>query len=91
MGKRVLMKFQDNAWVDGSVGLQWIEFIWRQRIFEPRLLILDVHKARKTSAVLWAIGLRHTTLAFMHRTCSTIGCSSQEGPVWSLQLLSLFP
>lgn len=85
------MKFQDNAWVDESEGLQWIEFIWRQRIFEPRLLILDAHKARKRSAILCAKGLRHTTPAFMYQTCSTIGCSSQEGPVWMFQLLSLFP
>ena len=68
--KRVVVKFQENAWVDETVGLQWVQFIWRQRTFEPRLLILDVHKAQKTPAFLRALGLRHTTPAFIPPGCT---------------------
>ena len=44
---RVVVKFQDNAWMDENIALRWIQTVWKQKTFEPRLRILDVHKAQK--------------------------------------------
>ena len=52
--KRVVVKFQENAWVNEGISLRWAQSIWRQKTFEPRLLILDVHTAQKTPAFLHA-------------------------------------
>lgn len=68
--KRVVVRFQENAWVDENVGLQWIQGVWRQRTFHPKLLVLDVHKAQKTPAFLRALSLRHTTPAFIPPGCT---------------------
>lgn len=68
--KRVMVKFQENACVDKTIGLQWVQFPWRQTTFEPRLLVLDVHKAQKTEAFIHALRLRHTTPAFVPPGCT---------------------
>ena len=31
----VVVKFQDNAWVDENIGLRWIQTVWKQKTFEP--------------------------------------------------------
>jgi len=62
--KRVVVDFQDNAWVDEKVMLRWLQNQWQLAIdFDgysgqhtlrntiPRMLVLDVHKAQKTPAV----------------------------------------
>ena len=70
--KRVVVKFQDNTWVDEVIGLQWVQFTWRQTTFEPRLLVLDVHKAQKTTGFLQALRLRHTIPAFVPPGCTRL-------------------
>ena len=68
--KRVVVKFQENVWVDETIGLQWVQYTWRQTTFDPRLLVLDVHRAQKTDAFLRALALRHTTPAFVPPGCT---------------------
>ena len=52
--KRVIVKFQENAWV----SLRWAT-IWRQKAFEPRLIILNIHTAQKTPAFFHVLSLRN--------------------------------
>ena len=70
--KRVVVKFQENAWVNEDISLRWAQSIWRQPTFEPRLLILDVHTAQKTPAFLHALSLRHTIPAFVPPGCTSL-------------------
>ena len=70
--KRVVVKFQEKAWVDESISLRWAQSIWKQKTFEPRLLILDVHTAQKTPAFLHALSLRNTIPAFVPAGCTSL-------------------
>ena len=70
--KRVVVKFQENAWVNEGISLRWAQSIWRQKTFEPRLLILDVHTAQKTPAFLHALSLRNTIPAFVPPGCTSL-------------------
>ena len=70
--KRVVVKFQENAWVNEDISLRWAQTIWKQKTFEPRLLILDVHTAQKTPAFLHALSLRNTTPAFVPAGCTSL-------------------
>ena len=68
--KRVSVKFQENTWVDETIGLQWVQSVWRQCTFDPRLLVLNVHKAQRTPQFLRALSLRHTIPAFVPPGCT---------------------
>ena len=70
--KRVSVKFQENAWVDETIGLQWIRSVWRQCTLDPRLLVLDVHKAHRTPQFLRALSLRNTIPAFVPPRCTRL-------------------
>ena len=63
--KRVVVRFQENAWVDENISRQWVQSIWKQKTFDPRVLILDMHSAQKTPALLHALSLRNTIPAFI--------------------------
>ena len=54
--KRVVVKFQVNAWCDEKVMKDWVLTMWRRPLApegrKPKLLIADVHKAQTTPEVL---------------------------------------
>lgn len=70
--KRVMVKFQEKAWVDENISLRWAQTVWKQKTFEPRLLILDVHTAQKTPAFLHALSPRNTIPAFVPPGCTSL-------------------
>lgn len=70
--KRVVVKFQPKAWMDENISLRWAQTVWKQKTFEPRLLILDVHTAQKTPAFLHALSLRNTIPAFVPPGCTSL-------------------
>lgn len=72
MGQRVVVRFQDNAQEDETIGLQWVQFTWRHPHFEPRLVILDVHKAQKNPAFLHTLAIRKTVPAFVPPGCTSL-------------------
>ena len=44
------MTFQENAWCDEAIMMEWINQLWEPAYFEEMMLIVDVHKAQKTDA-----------------------------------------
>ena len=46
------MVFQENAWCDESVMIDWIKQQWEPACEGNTLLVLDAHKAQKTETVL---------------------------------------
>ena len=45
------MTFQENAWCDEAIMMEWINQLWKPACSEEMMLVLDVHKAQKTDAV----------------------------------------
>lgn len=48
---RVYVTWQEKAWADESVTLEWARFVYRGFEREPRLLVMDAHRAQKTESV----------------------------------------
>ena len=48
---RVRVTFQENAWCDEGIMMEWINQLWKPACFEEMMLVLDVHKAQKTDGV----------------------------------------
>ena len=76
--KRVAVVFQDNAWVDEEVTLWWIKNLWNMAynsIFDmadPRMIVLDVHRAQKTEQVLSAFRKAKTTPVMIPPSCTSL-------------------
>ena len=76
--KRVAVVFQDNAWVDEEVTLWWIKNLWNVAynsifdIADPRMLVLDVHRAQKTEQVLSAFRKSKTTSVMVPPGCTSL-------------------
>ena len=54
--RRVVVKFQENAWCDERLMEYWVSDMWRRPLApkaqNPKLLIADVHKAQKTPGIM---------------------------------------
>ena len=53
--RRVHVAFQENAWCDEPTMDMWVRQLWRPACNGDMLLVLDVHKAQKTDAILEAL------------------------------------
>ena len=49
--RRVVVKFQVNAWCDEEVMRFWVNKCWKPACTDSMLLVMDVHKAQKTEAI----------------------------------------
>lgn len=49
--KRVVVKFQENAWCNEPAMEYWAKNCWSSRVKEESLLVLDMHKAQKTDHI----------------------------------------
>ena len=72
---RVHVKFQDNAWCDESMMLDWVDELWAPAIQKENgksLLVADVHAAQKTEHVLGSLKKIGTTLALIPPGCTSL-------------------
>ena len=75
--RRVVVKFQPNAWCDEDMMKFWVRQMWAPICDGPMHLILDVHRAQTTEAI-------QTILAQECQTAYTYvpgGCTSLAQPV----------
>jgi hypothetical protein len=51
--RRVIVKFQPNAWVDEDMTLFWLNHLYKPTCADGRrkLFVADVHRAQKTQKV----------------------------------------
>ncbi len=74
--KRVVVKFQVNAWCDESVMHFWVSDMWRRPIApeaqKPKLLIADVHKAQTTTAIMNALAKCKTEVILVPPGCTSL-------------------
>ena len=49
--KRVMVRFQQNAWCDAVAMEQWARYCWKPAVKEESLLILDLHRAQQTEHI----------------------------------------
>lgn len=83
--KRVVVDFQENAWVDENVMLRWLQKQWLLSVdltgcpqmsvlrhTMPRMLVLDVHRAQKTQAVKDCMRRLHTLPAMVPPGCTSL-------------------
>lgn len=74
--KRVVVKFQINAWCDEVVMKSWVSDMWRRPIApeaqKPKLLIADVHRAQTTSAIMNQLKDCKTEVALVPPGCTNI-------------------
>ncbi len=54
--RRVVVKFQANAWCDETIMKFWIKNCWKPACEENMHLVLDVHRAQATEAVKRLLG-----------------------------------
>ena len=64
--KRVVVRFQPNAWCDQPVMNYWVKNCWKPNIKEEALLVLDVHKAQKTGDITDALAECEPLLCMSH-------------------------
>ena len=70
--KRVVVRFQPNAWCDQPVMNYWVKNCWKPNIKEEALLVLDVHKAQKTGDITDALAECDTTPLYVPPGCTSI-------------------
>ena len=70
--KRVTASFQSNAWCDENIMQQWITNSWKPNVKEESLLVLDVHKARKTENIKLLLKQCGTVPIFVPAGCTGI-------------------
>jgi DDE superfamily endonuclease len=70
--RRVVVGFQENAWVNEEVMRFWIEDMWRPCISPHSLLVADVHRAQKTDNVLRLLAECGTTIALIPPGCTSL-------------------
>ena len=62
---RVHVAFQEKAWCDKPIMDMWIRQLWKPACSGDMLLILDVHKAKKTDAILESLDGCNTTPVYV--------------------------
>ena len=62
---RVRVMFQTNAWCDEPMMEMWLRQMWRPACTGNMLLVLDVHRAQKTDAILKTMEHCLTTPVFV--------------------------
>ncbi len=70
--KRVVVKFQPNAWCDQAIMEYWVKHVWKPKVDEESLLILDVHSAQKTDEIKELLRKCDTTPVFVPAGCTGI-------------------
>lgn len=63
--RRVHVAFQENAWCDEPTMDMWVRQLWKPACSGNMLLILDVHKAQKTDAILDLLDRSNTTPVYI--------------------------
>ena len=73
---RVVVRFQENAWVDEDTMKFWVRHMWRPWTTlvdtSPKLLVADVHRAQKTDDVLKMFREYNTTIALVPAGCTSL-------------------
>ena len=72
---RVHVAFQENAWCDEGMMIEWIERLWApamQQMKGKSLLVADVHSAQKTDLVLDKLKQLGTTPALIPPGCTSL-------------------
>ena len=75
--RRVIVKFQPNAWCDEDIMRFWIKNCWKQACFGPMHLFLDVHWAQKAEEIQDLLEAESNTSV----TYVPGGCTSLVQPV----------
>lgn len=50
--KRVMVAWQDEAWCDENIMAEWLKWQWKRACDGEMVLVLDVHRAQKTKAII---------------------------------------
>ena len=75
--RRVVVRFQPNAWCDEDIMQFWIKNCWKQACSGPMHLVLDVHRAQKTEEIQDLLEAESNTSV----TYVPGGCTSLVQPV----------
>ena len=70
--KRVSVCFQENAWCDKSVMIQWVRHHWKPRVEGPTMLLLDQHKAQKTPSIESLLSSECNTAVLIPPGCTSL-------------------
>ena len=76
--RRVVDDFQQNAWVDEQVFMNWLKRQWAMASVygisanNPRLIVMDVHRAQKTALVKSTLRNQHTSIAMIPPGCTSL-------------------
>ena len=71
--RRVVVKFQPNAWCDEEIMRFWIKNCWKQACSGPMHLVLDVHRAQKTEEILVLLEAEsHTSVTYVPGGCTSL-------------------
>ena len=74
------MAFQEKAWCDEPIMDMWIRQLWKPACSGDMLLIFDVHKAKKTDAILDSLDGCNTTPVYVPPASSSPLTSHSTNP-----------
>ena len=71
--RRVVVKFQQNAWCDGDMMKYWVRQCWKPTCQGSMHLVLDVHRAQTTDDIQSILESEcHTICTYVPRGCTSL-------------------
>ena len=77
--RHVGVHFQENAWYDKWTIIHWVRHHWKSQVEGTTLLLLDQHKAQKTSSLENLSSEYNTTTVLIPPGCTSL--------VWPLDVV----